>query len=215
MKPNFLNRFIKKLTRERVVPTISARVSWLILGITFSGFPFLPNRANSRSIRANRFSLELKSWFNQVFFVSDVPGQEIRDEHIGQRTFTVQCALHRLVFDTHEFAICHGGGRTHAQWLARQTPFAEEVRGIQYGDRGLFAILRQDCQSYPALLDVKGRIGGITLQVSTVFLSNVHNFPALTDVGRKYLDVDIILWARRQHILCLSLSDILLRQEAR
>jgi len=37
MNPNFLNRFMKKLTRERVVPTISARVSWLILGTTVSG----------------------------------------------------------------------------------------------------------------------------------------------------------------------------------
>jgi hypothetical protein len=32
MNPNFLNRFIKKLTREPVVPTISTSVSWLIFG---------------------------------------------------------------------------------------------------------------------------------------------------------------------------------------
>jgi hypothetical protein len=37
MNPNFLNRFIEKLTRERVVPTISASVSWLIFGTTASG----------------------------------------------------------------------------------------------------------------------------------------------------------------------------------
>ena len=74
---------------------------------------------------------------------------------------------------------------------------------------------RQDCQSYPALLDVKDRIAGIALRVHPVFLSNVHNFPALTDVGKERLDVEIILWARHQHILCLSLSGMLLRQEAR
>src|SRR5450755_336001 len=40
MKPISLNLFMKKLTRERVVPTISARVSWLILGIaTFGATP--------------------------------------------------------------------------------------------------------------------------------------------------------------------------------
>jgi hypothetical protein len=33
MNPNFLNRFMKKLTRAQVVPTFSARVSWLIFGI--------------------------------------------------------------------------------------------------------------------------------------------------------------------------------------
>jgi hypothetical protein len=32
MKPNFLNRFMKKLTRERVVPTISAKVFLADLG---------------------------------------------------------------------------------------------------------------------------------------------------------------------------------------
>jgi hypothetical protein len=40
MNPNFLNLFIKKLTRERVVPTISANVSWLNLGIATSGLSF-------------------------------------------------------------------------------------------------------------------------------------------------------------------------------
>jgi hypothetical protein len=38
-KPSFRYRFMKKLTRERVVPTISASDSWLILGITVSGLP--------------------------------------------------------------------------------------------------------------------------------------------------------------------------------
>jgi len=42
MKPNFLNLFMKKLTRDRVVPIISARVSRLILGITVRGTPSLP-----------------------------------------------------------------------------------------------------------------------------------------------------------------------------
>jgi hypothetical protein len=42
VKPNVLNRFMKKLTRERVVPIISASVSWLILGTTASGAPALP-----------------------------------------------------------------------------------------------------------------------------------------------------------------------------
>jgi len=42
MKPSFRNRFIKKLTRERVVPIISASVSWLILAMIGSGFPSFP-----------------------------------------------------------------------------------------------------------------------------------------------------------------------------
>ena len=35
MKPSFLNLFMKKFTRPRVVPTISASVSWLTDGSRF------------------------------------------------------------------------------------------------------------------------------------------------------------------------------------
>ena len=61
MKPSFRNLFIKKLTRDRVVPIISAKCSWLTFGIIASGFPSFPKLANSRRRRAKRFSLELKS----------------------------------------------------------------------------------------------------------------------------------------------------------
>jgi hypothetical protein len=42
MKPRFLNLFMKKLTRERVVPIISARVSCDILATIVSGWSCLP-----------------------------------------------------------------------------------------------------------------------------------------------------------------------------
>lgn len=42
MSPSFLNLFMKKLTRERVVPIISASVSCDILGITRWGLSSLP-----------------------------------------------------------------------------------------------------------------------------------------------------------------------------
>jgi hypothetical protein len=52
---------MKKLTRDRVVPIISASVSWLIFAMIGSGRPSLPKFARSRRIRASRFSLELNS----------------------------------------------------------------------------------------------------------------------------------------------------------
>jgi hypothetical protein len=39
---------MKKLTRDRVVPIISASISWLIVASIGSGFPSLPKFANSR-----------------------------------------------------------------------------------------------------------------------------------------------------------------------
>ena len=61
MKPNCRNLFIKWLTRDRVVPIISASVSWLTFATTGSGLPSLPKLANKRRARAKRFSLELNS----------------------------------------------------------------------------------------------------------------------------------------------------------
>src|SRR5271154_1630748 len=37
MKPSLRKRFMKKLTRERVVPIMSARVSWVISGMSILG----------------------------------------------------------------------------------------------------------------------------------------------------------------------------------
>ena len=56
-----IDLFMKKLTRDRVVPISSARVSCVIFGIKLSGSPGFPNSAIKRRILAKRFSLELKS----------------------------------------------------------------------------------------------------------------------------------------------------------
>jgi hypothetical protein len=51
---------MKKLTRERVVPIISAKVSWLTFARIGWGLLSLPKFAKRSKARARRFSLELK-----------------------------------------------------------------------------------------------------------------------------------------------------------
>jgi hypothetical protein len=49
---------MKKLTRERVVPILSARPSWLILAITAAGFPSFPRFGQQQQLQiasARRF----------------------------------------------------------------------------------------------------------------------------------------------------------------
>jgi hypothetical protein len=62
MNPSRRNLFMKKFTRERVVPIISARVSCESRGTVLTVVSSLPYRASSSNVRASRFSLELKSW---------------------------------------------------------------------------------------------------------------------------------------------------------
>lgn len=61
MKPRLRKRFMKKLTRDRVVPIISARVPWLTFRLAPSDLDRVPKLASNNRVRANRFSLELKS----------------------------------------------------------------------------------------------------------------------------------------------------------
>jgi len=60
-KSFFLNLFMKKLTRDRVVPIISASVSWLRATGMGTGPSSLPKFAKRRR-RARRLSLELNNW---------------------------------------------------------------------------------------------------------------------------------------------------------
>ena len=60
MKPSFLKRFMKKHALARCAYHFGQ--SFLAdLRYNSFGFPFLPNRAKSKSTRASLFSLELKS----------------------------------------------------------------------------------------------------------------------------------------------------------
>src|SRR4030095_7124601 len=83
MRPSLRNLFMKKLTRDRVVPIISARVSWLIFGMIGWGLSSLPKLANSSHKRASRFSLD-KELIDQVFRDPAIAGQQIRHEHFGK-----------------------------------------------------------------------------------------------------------------------------------
>jgi hypothetical protein len=58
INPNRRNLFMKKLTRDRVVPIISASVSWLTLAMTGSGFPSLPKSAIGKVAPTVRFGAQ-------------------------------------------------------------------------------------------------------------------------------------------------------------
>jgi hypothetical protein len=66
------SKFIhKKLTRDRVVPIISASVFWLIFAIIGSGLASLPKFASS----SRRFA-GIEELIHQVLFNPDSPGQK-------------------------------------------------------------------------------------------------------------------------------------------
>ena len=152
---------MKKLTRDRVVPIISASVSWLILAIIGSGLPSLPKFANSRSSRARRFSLELL--IDEVCFDADGPIQKMGNEHLGERWFLMDDIDNSRLFQSHDHGFRHGRGRRYALGLPGEASFTDEFVRPKNCDDGFPALLRNDRELRLAFLDVEDRIARVPL----------------------------------------------------
>ena len=84
MKPNLRNLFMKKLTRDRVVPIISASVSWLIFAMTGSGLLFLAEVRQQQQHAGKPLLARIEQLIDKVCFDADAPAQKMRDEHFGE-----------------------------------------------------------------------------------------------------------------------------------
>ena len=120
---------MKKLTRDRVVPIISASVSWLIFAMIGSGLPSLPKFARRRRSRARRFLARIEQLIDQVLFNSTVPSQEMRHEQFGKRRLIVDGTRMMVAFSRrsdHAFVIDAVTVAIRTR-LASQASFAEEI----------------------------------------------------------------------------------------
>ena len=129
MKPNFLNLFMKKLIRDRVVPTSQHQ--------QHPGQPFFTG---------------IEKLVNQILFVSNVPCQQICDKQIGHRVFFVKHSHHRLLFNSHQRTIGQFGCGTHAETLPCKASFSEEIALLQNAYCGLLPSLRQNGEFYLSFL---------------------------------------------------------------
>jgi hypothetical protein len=122
MKPSRLNLFRKKLTRERVVPIMSARLACEIVGTIRMGVS-IPRQQQQRSRQPLLAGVE--QLIDQVFFDPDIARQHVRDESVGHGVLLVQQPHHRGFGDEEDFT-WHDGRRTaHSDRLAGQAPLAE------------------------------------------------------------------------------------------
>jgi hypothetical protein len=84
----------------------------------------------------------IKELINQIFFVTDVPRQQIGHEQVGKFVFAMKRFHHSSLVDSQNRTIRHSGCRVHAERLARQRTFAEKVSLTEYADRCFLAGLR-------------------------------------------------------------------------
>jgi len=163
MKPNFLNRFMKKLTRERVVPNISARGLLTDLRDYWLGHSFLTKMSEHKKDTRQSLFAGVKQLVDQILFVADVAREQISHEHIGKSVFAIKRFHHRLLLNPQKLAVCHCSRRSHTESLACQRAFTKEIPLAQCADRCFLAGLRDDGEPDLAFLDIEHSVSDISL----------------------------------------------------
>src|ERR1019366_9261051 len=102
------------------------------LGDHSLGHTFLAEASQQQQNPSWPFFARIKELVNQVFFITNVPCQQISYKQIGEHMFPVKRKHHCLLVNAQKFAVCHGGCGPHAQRLSSQAAFSEKVSLAQY-----------------------------------------------------------------------------------
>ena len=144
MNPSFLNLFMKKLTRGRVVPIISASVSWLTRVAIGSDRPSLPKLARRRKGARQALFARIEQLIHQILLHPAVAHQEVGREHLGKQRLALENLDHVGFGNSHHLALGHRRGGGEAQWLHDQAALSEEVARLEHPDDRFLALLRRD-----------------------------------------------------------------------
>ena len=128
MSPSFRNLFMKKFTRARVAPIISASVSCEIFGSVCWGIDLAVARQQQQRPGEALFA-GVEQLIDEVRFDAHVPRQHVGDEAVRERGLFVEQLDHRLLLDDQHARRDHRRGRPDANRLARQGALAKKSPG--------------------------------------------------------------------------------------
>src|SRR3984893_6930587 len=184
MKPKFLNLFMKKLTRGRVVPTISASVSWLILAMIGSGLLLSIVRQQKEKPREALFA-GVEQLIDQVGFDTTVACHQMGHKLLGERHLGTEDADQGGLLHPHDRRFSHRRGRRKAQRLPDQASLGKKVARFKDGKDGLLSMVRSDGKFDLAFLDVKNRVGRLSLRKDRYSLLILGNGSSAIRRGEK------------------------------
>ena len=148
---------MKKLTLARVVPMISASISWLIFGTTGSGVPSFPKLASRSSTRRQPLFAGIEELVHQVLLNPNVAREQVVQEELGYARVPIDQLDHFRFPQPHNRAIGHCGGRGYPLDLTGQAALAKEIVGRQDGDHRLLPLVRDYSELEFAALDVEDK----------------------------------------------------------
>ena len=179
---------MKKLTRDLVVPIISARVPWLTFAITGSGLPSLPKFADLEQPRQALLA-RIEQLIDQVRFNPDIPSEEMRYEQLGKFRFVMEHTHHSGLIEPHYFGHCDRGHRRKATRLAGQVAPHQEIPLLWRATHGFLALLGNHGDLALAVHDVKDSICRISLaggRLFSLFRYFALVLPRLRAIGKDF-----------------------------
>ena len=156
---------MKKLIRERVVPTISASVSWLIFGITDSGWSWFSKVCQQDQHARQPLLAGVEQLVDEVLFDLDVARQQIRDEELGELLLSMERADHVALVHPQDAGRLDRGRGGHPEGLGRQAALAKEAAWLHEADDGFLSSRRDDREPDLAALYVEHGIGRVALGI--------------------------------------------------
>jgi hypothetical protein len=154
---------MKKLTRDRVVPIISARVCCVT-----------------------------EKLIDQVGLGAHAAVHEKLHEHVRELMFLVHDADHLILHDFERDATVEGGGCGQSlRWLRRKRGLAGKVARGKHRDCGLFTGLRNHGDLCAAVLKIEDGVGRISLREEMLLLVQFDDSSAKAAVGKKSGQVEV------------------------
>jgi hypothetical protein len=130
---------------------------------------------------------------DQILFNPAVPGQEIRHEHLGKLWLVMKKGNHGLPRDRGNQAPLDRRGGSDTKRMTVKATLAEELTGLQNRDYRFLALLGQDSELDPPLLNVKYCIGGISLRENVLMpLKLQYCFPG-ADFAEKNSGIESVV----------------------
>ncbi len=190
MKPFFLNRFMKKLTRERVVPTIAARVSWLTLGMTLCGSRFLAKMREEQEDPGEPLLARVEELVHQVFLDANVAGEQVGDEELRELGLPLEHGEHFASAHPDDTRRQHRAGGGRAEGLTGQAALAKEAPSLQHADDGLLPSRGDDRELDLSAPDEEHGIGRVSLGKHRLLALILAARLAVLDLGEPGLGIE-------------------------
>ena len=117
----------------------------------------------------------VKELIHQILFQADASRQQVRQEAVGEGSFSVEFANHLIFLYGQRSAMSDSRRRSHTERQPQQASFTEKLARPQNGNDGLLAECVQHGEFHAAFLDVEDLVGWIALAENNLADAELHD----------------------------------------